>query len=188
MSLIVRSPTTSISSPERGCTRLPTKRSSGYCATSKKSADFRCPSRSATPVSMLDESIVTSTVAFEKSPSGTCTVPDQRVNDPRTFAITRCRTEKCTLEWLLSISQRSVLMMPPDLYVPSSGCHSKGNESAKIVGSLFSITYRAKQLWPYCKDYQNDRIDYQFETDLGGRCAQLTLIFTSCFTFFLRAD
>jgi hypothetical protein len=58
----------------------------------------RCPSRSATPVSMLEASIVTATVAFEKSPSGTCTVPDQRANVPRTFAITRCRTEKCTLE------------------------------------------------------------------------------------------
>jgi hypothetical protein len=34
--------------------------------------------------------------------------------------MTRCRTEKCTLEWLLSISQRSVLMMPPNLSVPSS--------------------------------------------------------------------
>jgi hypothetical protein len=34
---------------------------------------------------MLDASIVTATVAFEKSPSGTCTVPDQRANVPRTF-------------------------------------------------------------------------------------------------------
>src|SRR6185436_14276709 len=63
---------------------------------------------------MLEASIVTATVAFEKSPSGTCTVPVQRPNDPRTRAITRCRTEKCTLEWLLSISQRSVLIAPPD--------------------------------------------------------------------------
>jgi hypothetical protein len=66
---------------------------------------------------MLDASIVTATVALEKSPSGTCTVPDQRANDPRTFAMTKCRTEKCTLEWLLSISQRSVLMAPPDVCV-----------------------------------------------------------------------
>src|SRR3989442_15030398 len=61
----------------------------------------------------LEASIVTATVALEKSPSGTRTVPDQRANAPRTFAVTRCRTEKCRLEWLLSISQRSVLISPP---------------------------------------------------------------------------
>jgi hypothetical protein len=38
---------------------------------------------------MLVASIITATVAFEKSPSGTWTVPDQRVKAPRTFAITR---------------------------------------------------------------------------------------------------
>jgi len=37
-------------------------------------------------------------------------VPDQRSNDPLTFAITRWRTEKCKLEWLLSISQRTFAM------------------------------------------------------------------------------
>ena len=60
--------------------------------------------------------IVTATVAFEKSPSGSWMVPDQRANDPRTLAITRCRTEKCRLEWLLSISQRSNAIIPPESF------------------------------------------------------------------------
>src|SRR5579864_415105 len=41
--------------------------------------------------------IVTATVAFEKSPSGTWMVPDQRSNDPRTLAMTRCRTENARM-------------------------------------------------------------------------------------------
>src|SRR5207344_2072937 len=106
----------------------PTKRSSGYCATSKKSGDFKWPSRSATPVSMLDASIVTATVAFEKSPSGTWRVPDHRANDPRTLAITRCLTENCRLEWLLSISQRSVAMIPPALSVHALDEPRESNE------------------------------------------------------------
>src|SRR5215203_1054030 len=53
---------------------------SGYCATSKKSADFKCASRSATPVSMLDASITASTDARVKSSPGTVTVPLHRLN------------------------------------------------------------------------------------------------------------
>src|SRR5882672_8871795 len=161
--LSVNSPTTSISPSERGWTRLPTKRSSGYCATSKKSGDFRCASRSATPVSMLDASIVTATVAFEKSPSGTWMVPDQRANDPRTLAITRCRTEKCRLEWLLSISQRSDVITPPESLRSSLGHSGRRKSSAMKSNRVFSSTYKSISAVSPSMAYRNDRLNSHFE-------------------------
>src|SRR5580698_8110448 len=89
---------------------------------------------------MLEASIVTATVACEKSPSGTSTVPDQRANVPRTLAITRCLTEKCTLEWLLSISHRFIFMAPPDLGPHPVDAGWDRNRSARTCDPLFSMT------------------------------------------------
>src|SRR3984893_1709463 len=160
--LSVNSPTMSISPSVRDWTRFPTKPSSGYCATSKKSGDFRCPSRSATPVSMLDASIVTTTVAFEKSPSGTWMVPDQRANDPRTFAITRCLTEKCKLEWLLSISQRSVAIAPPNLQAHPLDATQEATGEPSQSSCVFNHLESASWFW-LVKGYRNDRLHSHFE-------------------------
>src|SRR5262245_23341933 len=112
---------------------------------------------------MLDASTVTATVACEKSPFGAWTVPDQRANDPRTFAITRCRTENCRLEWLLSISQRSVLMAPPHLLVHSVDAWRDGKWSSTRVDLYFQLVSRPGATWCDRKDYRNDSVDSQFE-------------------------
>src|SRR6266511_1155421 len=62
----------------------------GYFAVSKKSGDLRWPSRSATRVSRLFTSIVTSTVDFAGSASSSCAMPAYFVNSPRTVEMTRC--------------------------------------------------------------------------------------------------
>src|SRR4029079_871358 len=78
-------------------------------------ADFRCASRSATPVSIDEASMVTATVARSRSPSGTVIEPLQRLNCPRTLAMSKWRTEKWIPEWLLSMAQVSVIMVAVSL-------------------------------------------------------------------------
>src|SRR5262249_42070088 len=108
---IVRSPTSTNRSLLNGLIALLRKVISGYVSTSKKSGDFKCPSRCSTPVLMLDASIATSTVPVLRSPFSVETVPVHRSNWPRTFATTICRTEKWIPEWLLSICQSSLIVL-----------------------------------------------------------------------------
>ena len=70
-------------------------------------------------------------------------VPDERANDPRTLAITKCRTENCRLEWLLSISQRSVAMTASlNLRVHRGDVTEGGKWGATAIDLVFSITYK----------------------------------------------
>src|SRR5258708_23981438 len=68
--------------------------SSGNFSTSKKSGERKWVSRSATPVSMLDASMLTSTDERETSASSSLIEPEYLPKRPRTFETTMWRTEK----------------------------------------------------------------------------------------------
>src|SRR6478752_789965 len=76
--LIDRSPVTTQSSPSRS-TLVEEKVISLLLSASKKSADLRCPSRSATPVSMLAVWMVSETVELAGLAASTCAVPENSV-------------------------------------------------------------------------------------------------------------
>src|SRR5258705_5828514 len=92
-------------------------------------------------------------------------VPDQRANDPRTLAMTRCRTEKCRLEWLLSISQRSDAITPPESLMFASIVRTVREWQVKRheVDPVFSSTYRSIAVVSASMAYRNDSLNSHFE-------------------------
>src|SRR5919206_995250 len=90
--------------------RFERKVSSGYFATSRKSADRRWASRSATCVSIDAASMRTSTDERVRSFSSSSIEPDHLAKRPCTFEMTMWRTQKWTAEWPTSMSQRFVAM------------------------------------------------------------------------------
>src|SRR3954452_13771845 len=79
---------------------------SGYFSTSKKSAERRCVSRLATPVSMLVALMWNSTEEVGRFLGSSCTVPEKALNRPRTW-LTRWRIWNDTSEWLGSMAKVS---------------------------------------------------------------------------------
>src|SRR5579859_154163 len=71
----------------------------GNCAASKKSGDFRCPSRCSAPVEMESTSAVKVTFAVMKSSPSVSTAASNFVNFPLTLEIIICFTLNSTSEW-----------------------------------------------------------------------------------------
>src|ERR1700738_5174906 len=115
MFFTVRSPSTSHEFPE-GRTAVDRKRISGYCCTSRKSAERTWLSRVLSPVSMLAAWITAST--DDRVGSGAISmVPENELKLPRTRLIIMCRAANWIREWVGSMlhfpgagsSRRSVL-------------------------------------------------------------------------------
>src|ERR1051326_7021736 len=104
---IVRSPMTLKRSPSfvpAPSTRLLRNAIVGWCSASRKSADLRCASRSATPVSMLAAAISTCTEELDGLASSARIVPFTSLKRPRTVVNIMCFTANSTVVWFGSIS------------------------------------------------------------------------------------
>src|SRR3982751_498940 len=103
---MVRSPVTLYLSPDFS-TRCGVNVISGHFWTSKKSGDFRWPSRFSLLVLMLAGSTFSSTRVFDGSSLSQAKVEENLGNCPRTVVTTMCLTEKPTVLWFGSASSVS---------------------------------------------------------------------------------
>src|SRR5260370_2805604 len=100
---IVRSPCKFSSPSPSKVTVLLLKVIAGYFSTSRKSALFRCLSRSASRVLIVFASITTSTLEVVGFSGSYTTAPCTPLNPPRTFVIIMWRTTNCAVECAGSI-------------------------------------------------------------------------------------
>ena len=97
--------------PPLGVTAVETKVISGYCSTSKKSAERRWPSRCSTPVLSEAAAIVNEPVAAVGFSGSSCRLPDTVPNLPRTVVTIMCLAAKITSVWVVSRFQVVVAMV-----------------------------------------------------------------------------
>src|SRR6266545_1525542 len=126
MSRMVSSPYSLPWVSSRSSTRLLLKVIYGYFSTSRKSGERRCVSRRSSPVTRLEASICTSTLAAVGLFSSASIVPVNTLKRPRTVEIIRCLAENWISEWAGSITHAigKLLCVTSDTLVSCSCAHS----------------------------------------------------------------
>ena len=122
--------------------------SSVIFSTSKKSADCRCPSRTALPVSMLAVTSESSSEEFAGLAASKWPEPENSLNAPRTFSLTTPVTrntrqcdqgsQSCSLEFFSrvlspSIWKETTLSLCPNFHAPACRLRPVSVHNAKYV-------------------------------------------------------